>query len=120
MGKPDWKYNPLRDAGISLVNQEDTARADHADRARQDQYAGDVQTLAAIFRTQRQERPASRAEFATMLRYVATVLVDGWGATDALYPQSVFDDHGPAAILMALKQAYDHPAPIVSDVVEFP
>jgi len=120
MGKPNWKYNPLRDAGISLVNQEDTARADHADRARQDQYAGDVQTLAAIFRSQRKGRPSTRQEFAQTLRAVALLMVDGWGATDALYPQQVFEDHGPAAILMALKQAYDHPAPIVSDVVEFP
>lgn len=119
MSKPNWKYNPLRDVGIALASQEDTARETHDQRAADDLYAGDVFTLAQTFRQQYPESlalPSNASVFAAVLDHLVRRLARPM-STD-LFLAGVFEDHGPQAVLMALKQAYDHPEPIVSDVVE--
>ena len=120
MSKPSWKYNPLADGGISLANQEATARATDQEQRDDEQYANDVNTLAAVFRTERRGHQDDAREFASMLRYVASLMLDGWGSPDALFPQQVFSDHGPGAVLLALRRAYEQPTQAVSDVVVHP
>ena len=101
-----------------IAAQEDSARETQAQRDRDEMYANDVNTLAAVFRTQ--ARGDSAWEFAAMLKYVAALMLDGWGASDAQFPQQVYSDHGPGAVLLALKRAYDQPEHVTSDVVEHP
>lgn len=96
-----------------------------AERADDELYANAVNALAAVFRvdieeTQRCSRGnvEDRAQFARVLRYVANLMNDGWGASDAIFPKDVFDQHGPGAVLLALKRAYEQPqpsAPLVGD-----
>lgn len=120
-GKANWKYNPLLDGGVSRANQEDSARDTQAQRDRDEIYANDVNTLAAVFRSMNPVcYQPTRERFSLMLRYVAGLMADGWGAADAQFPQQVFDDHGPGAVLLALKRAYDQPEHVTSDVVEHP
>lgn len=101
-----------------IAAQEESARETDYRRRVDENYANDVNTLAAVFRIE--TRGASASDFAGMLRYVASLMLDGWGASDAQFPQAVFDMHGPGAVLLALKRAYDSPEHVVSDVVEHP
>lgn len=108
-----------------IAAQEDSARETQAQRDRDEMYANDVNTLAAVFRTDiaangKQYRGECRQSFAQMLLHVSSLLLDGWGASDAQFPQAVYDDHGPGAVLLALKRAYDQPEHVTSDVVEYP
>lgn len=120
MGKPDWKYNPMRDGGVSIAAQEDSARETQAQRDRDEMYANDVNTLAAVFRTrfgsflQDKEPRSMRA----VLTFVGQQL-DSRSAYD-LFLVDVFHSHGPGAVLLALKRAYDQPEHVTSDVVEHP
>lgn len=91
------------------------------ERADDERYAADFNTLVEVYALemrgdlQRQKDgkvfPLSdRAEFVRALRTLANRINDGWGAADALYTQSCFDDHGPAMVLRALARAYDEVA----------
>ncbi len=74
--------------------------------------------LAAIFRTDIEhlnKQLTPNAQFAGMLKYLGSLIRDGWGASDAQYPQAVFDEHGPATILRALADAYDAPEHVLVD-----
>ena len=86
-----------------------------AERAEDERYANAVNALACIFRVDiEQARRATGSEaaaFARLLAYVAALMRDGWNSTDALYPRDVFDQHGPGAVLLALKRAYELPQP---------
>ncbi len=104
-----------------IAAQEESARETQAQRDRDEIYANDVNLLAAVFRTKYPSfhRP-SRHSFAATLKSVALLMMDSWGASDLQFPQQVYDDHGPGAVLLALKRAYDQPEHVVSDVVENP
>ena len=93
-----------------------------AERADDELYANAVNALAAVFRMDiedaRSRHDADNLQFSRILFYVATLMRDGWQATDALYPRDVFDQFGPGAVLLALKRAYEQPqpsAPLVGD-----
>lgn len=109
---------------VSLANQEDAARATAEERAREEIYANDVNTLAQMFRADMQatkKRVHSSVQFVSLLRGIAVdMMADRFDSPQGLFIKQVFEDHGPQAILMALKQAYDHPEPFASDVVEHP
>ena len=92
-----------------------------AERAEDERYANAVNALAAVFRMDIEAaggQPHPHLQFAQVLMRLARLMKDGWGASDALYVQDVFDQFGPDAVLLALKRAYTEPqpsAPLVGD-----
>lgn len=87
-----------------------------AERADDEAYANDFAALVAIFRTEIAEQragPKPIEHFAKQLRYLSSLMLDGWGASDAQFPQQCFDDHGPAILLRALAKAYEQPAHVL-------
>lgn len=104
-----------------IAAQEESAKETQAQRDRDEIYANDVNALAAVFRTQygvllRETRPG--AVLSALLLDLSRRLTRQ--SSDNEFIQSVFDDHGPGAVLLALKRAYDSPEHVVSDVVEHP
>ena len=92
-----------------------------AERADDELYAHAVNALAAVLRFDIEEQlvrgGSPQAQAAQVLRTVAGQLIDGW-SVDALPVRDVFDQHGPGAVLLALKRAYEQPqpsAPLVGD-----
>ena len=81
-------------------------------------YGNDFRTLVAVFRTNIAERKRGKPEarFAEMLGYVRSLMLDGWGASDAQFPQQAFADHGPTVILRALARAYDAPEHVLGEL----
>lgn len=58
MGKPDWKYNPMRDGGVSIAAQEDSARETQAQRDKDVVYARDYAAIVECLRIDYQKRAA--------------------------------------------------------------
>jgi len=91
-----------------------------AERADDELYANAVNALAAVFRMdiEHTQHTDPRIQFARMMDIVSRLMRDGWGASDAVFVKDVFDTHGPGAVLLALKRAYEIPqpsAPLVGD-----
>lgn len=106
-----YQITPERD-------DEDEARDRAAEEARDDAYARDVHTLACVFRSRYPQalRKNDRKALAGVLRDVADRLAAPLSHDEAIV--FAFELWGPDAILLALKQAYDSPDLLVSDVVE--
>ena len=92
-----------------------------AERAADQHYAEDFAILTANFAqgllhdrrmaldgTALPLKPAQ--EFVRNLRLLAAQIADGWGASDAQFPQQCFADHGPQILLRAMARAYDEVA----------
>lgn len=104
-----------------IAAQEDSARETQAQRDRDEIYANDVNALAATFRTEYVNAFQSRnaLTFESVLWSMSRRLQLSKASSDQ-FLQQVFDDHGPGAVLLALKRAYDQPEHVTSDVVEHP
>ncbi len=87
------------------------------EKAQDENYQRDFNVLLAIFRTHLEvanKHLAPNVRFAGQLRHLAHLMLDGWGGSD--FPQQVFDDHGPQAILRALAKAYEQPAHVLGEL----
>lgn len=84
------------------------------ERAKDEIYANAVNALAAVMRfdieEQRVRGGSPHAQMTQVLRTIALQLIDNW-SPDALPVRDVFDTHGPGAVLLALKRAYELPQP---------
>jgi hypothetical protein len=112
MSKAYWADKPwLRGQAGNTVADEGPSPQD-LERSDDAQYAGDFATLVAIFRTDlasHKQHLKPNVRFAGELRHVAHLLLDGWGSSDAQFPQQCFEDHGPGILLRALAKAYEQP-----------
>ena len=87
------------------------------ERQDDENYARDFAALVAIFRTRIEKAPKpTGAQFAVELKYLANLMLEGWGASDAQFPQQCFDDWGPAILLRALAKAYEQPAHVLGEL----
>lgn len=104
-----------------IAAEEESARATQAQRDADEVYANDVNTLAAVFRTKYgrllyETQPSD--VFSAVLLNVSRCLTRQ--SSDNEFMRAVLYDHGPGAVLLALKRAYDQPEHVTSDVVEYP
>jgi len=84
--------------------------------AHQRAVSDDTRTLVALFRSALADVPGNTEAYgaAAILTDLAHLLRDTGPAGG--YVQQVVADHGPAAVLRALAEAYDHPAHELGDL----